>query len=182
MFKIINGLLQGIKYLPSPNFNQRPANTQINLVVIHNISLPPNQFGGTYIEQFFTNQLNIHAHPYFSTIAHLHVSAHLLIQRNGHIIQFVPFHCRAWHAGKSSFQGQDNCNDYSIGIELEGTDNIPYTQAQYTTLLPVIQSLQQSYPAITIDRIVGHNTIAPQRKTDPGSSFDWQYLQQYLPF
>ena len=159
--------------------NTRPAN-EVSLLVVHNISLPPNQFGGPFIEDFFCNQLDCTAHDYFQEIHTLQVSAHLLIRRDGSLVQFVPFNQRAWHAGVSEFEGRDNCNDFSIGIELEGADHIAYEACQYDVLAKVTQALMQSYPAITPSRIVGHNQIAPQRKTDPGESFDWPTYQTLL--
>lgn len=175
------GLCTGIsQYIPSPNFNDRPAETDINLLVIHGISLPPNEFGGDYVAQLFTNQLNPAEHPYFQEIAALRVSAHVFIRRTGEVIQFVPLNKRAWHAGESSFQGRNNCNDFSIGIELEGTDVLPYETVQYQQLIRLIKVIRQGYPAITLDRIVGHSDIAPGRKTDPGEAFDWDYLKKYL--
>ena len=150
------------------------------MLVIHNISLPPRQFGGPYIEQFFCGQLDTSLHPYFSEIAALRVSAHCLIKRCGQIVQFVPFSKRAWHAGKSSFQGRAICNDYSIGIELEGCDDLAYTPEQYTSLVHLSLYLMQRFPAITLSRIVGHNDIAPGRKSDPGSAFNWQRYRQML--
>ncbi len=163
---------------PSPNFNQRP-DTPISLVVVHNISLPPCQFGGSYIEQLFTNCLNPNEHPYFAQIAHLQVSAHLLIRRTGEVVQFVSFTARAWHAGQSLYQGRANCNDFSIGIELEGADEIPYEQVQYQQLAKIICGLKKSYPAIA-EHITGHSNIAPERKTDPGPAFDWSMLSRLL--
>jgi N-acetyl-anhydromuramoyl-L-alanine amidase len=170
-------LIDGITFHASPNCNPRPANTNIDLLVIHNISLPPNEFGGDYIDAFFTNQLDYSAHPYFKTLTELRVSAHLLIHRDGEIIQYVPFYKRAWHAGESVFAGRANCNDFSIGIELEGADDIAYTMPQYQRLAEVTKLLQQHYPQITQDRIVGHSDIAPGRKTDPGLAFDWKYFR-----
>ncbi len=164
------------RHLVSKHCDARPANTVIDMIVVHSISLPPGEFGSDAIEQFFCGQLNFSAHPYFKTIANLRVSAHLLIDRAGKITQFVPFSQRAWHAGKSFFQGREQCNDFSIGIELEGTDDIPYEKIQYAQLANVIQQLMKAYPAITRDRIVGHSDIAPGRKTDPGAVFDWKYL------
>ncbi|MGJ8690238.1 MAG: 1,6-anhydro-N-acetylmuramyl-L-alanine amidase AmpD [Gammaproteobacteria bacterium] len=161
------------KQLASPNFSERTQAAKIELLVIHNISLPPGQFGGGYIETFFSNQLNPDDHPYFRDIAQLTVSAHLLIDRLGHMTQFVPFDKKAWHAGASSFEGRDNCNDFSIGIELEGCDDEPFTALQYERLVSVTQQLMAEYPDITLDRIVGHSDIAPGRKTDPGPHFDW---------
>lgn len=173
-----DGWLNIARRCPSPNFNQRP-DTPISLVVVHNISLPPRQFGGAYIEQLFTNCLNPHEHAYFAQIAHLQVSAHLLIRRTGELVQFVPFTARAWHAGQSSYQGRANCNDFSIGIELEGADDIPYEQVQYQQLAMVVACLKQYYPAIA-EHITGHSDIAPERKTDPGSAFDWSMLSRFL--
>jgi len=144
--------------------------------VIHNISLPPEQFGSDDIDRFFTNCLDANKHPYFDEICQMQVSSHLLIRRDGEVVQYVPFHRRAWHAGESEFEGRPNCNDFSIGIELEGTDTIPYESIQYQRLQEVIHLLQQAYPAITRERIVGHCHIAPGRKTDPGDVFDWQQL------
>lgn len=174
MYTISNGWLQPARQLASPNFNQRPCADDISLLVIHCISLPPGQYGGDAIERFFTNILDPEEHPYFATIASLTVSAHLLIRRDGQVTQFVSFSDRAWHAGQSSFDGRENCNDFSIGIELEGSDSDHYTDAQYATLAGVTQAIQHEYPAITRDRITAHSTIAPTRKTDPGPGFDWQ--------
>jgi AmpD protein len=166
--------IANIKHVPSPNFNNRPNENDISLLVIHCISLPPNEFGANYIEDLFCNHLNPEAHPYFQTIYTLQVSAHLLIRRDGECVQFVPFNKRAWHAGISSFQGRENCNDFSIGIELEGCETIDYCAAQYETLNKIIAQLQKTYPKLTT--IVGHSDIAPERKTDPGESFDWSKL------
>ncbi|OCG25566.1 hypothetical protein A9G11_02050 [Gilliamella sp. wkB108] len=171
-FKIINGWLQNVKHVISPFYNERPIDKPISLLVIHNISLPPNQYGGPYVEQLFTGQLDPKKHPYFATIYQLQVSSHLFIRRNGEIIQFVPFDKRAWHAGQSQFKGQENCNDFSIGIELEGCDSEDFTEQQYQQLATVTVLLQQSYSIVDI---VGHNDIAPERKTDPGPYFNWQY-------
>lgn len=162
--------------LLSSNFNSRPDHAEVSLLVIHNISLPPGQFGGVYICDFFTNKLDVSCHPYFEEIAGLEVSAHLLIDRQGDITQFVSFDNRAWHAGLSCYGGIDDCNNYSIGIELEGTDETPYTSRQYEVLADVTKALIGHYPAITKQRIVGHNEIAPGRKTDPGAAFDWLRL------
>jgi AmpD protein len=170
---IKNHLLSSAKQSPSANQNNRPTDI-ISLVVIHNISLPPNDFENDYIEQFFTNQLDFDAHPYFKTIKDIQVSAHLLIKRDGLVIQFVPFDKRAWHAGDSSFNGQDNCNDFSIGIELEGTDNIAYESVQYQSLNTILKSLKSVYP---IQAVVGHSDIAPGRKTDPGDAFKWDEIE-----
>ncbi|HIC40146.1 MAG TPA: 1,6-anhydro-N-acetylmuramyl-L-alanine amidase AmpD [Piscirickettsiaceae bacterium] len=170
---IKNHLLSSAKQSPSANQNNRPTDI-ISLVVIHNISLPPNEFDNDYIEQFFTNQLDFDAHPYFKNIKDMQVSAHLLIKRDGLVIQFVPFDKRAWHAGDSSFNGQDNCNDFSIGIELEGTDNIAYESVQYQSLNTILKSLKSVYP---IQAVVGHSDIAPGRKTDPGDAFKWDEIE-----
>ena len=164
----------------SPNFNDRPVQCAIDLIVVHNISLPPNEFGGGFIEQFFLNVLNCAQHPYFQTIEGLEVSAHCLIARDGTITQFVSFLDRAWHAGLSEYQGRVNCNDFSIGIELEGTDECLYTDEQYERLGSLIKALLSEYPAITKNRIVGHSDIAPGRKTDPGPAFDWMRLRTKL--
>jgi AmpD protein len=176
--QIAQGWLSAATKLVSPNTDQRPEQADISLLVIHNISLPPEQFGGPYIDQLFANCLDPNQHPYFAEIADLKVSSHLLIDRVGKITQFVPFNQRAWHAGVSEFEGRNNCNDFSIGIEMEGADNIAYTDTQYAVLTAVTQALLQAYPLITNDRIVGHMDIAPGRKTDPGPAFDWdRYLK-----
>ncbi|TXI81240.1 MAG: 1,6-anhydro-N-acetylmuramyl-L-alanine amidase AmpD [Crocinitomicaceae bacterium] len=175
-FCIENGILQGARQVASPNFNQRPAATDIRLVVIHNISLPPAQFGGGYIEQFFQNQLEHDRHPYFQTIRGMQVSAHVLILRTGEVLQFVNFNARSWHAGRSSYLGQMECNDYSIGIELEGCDDQPFAEVQYQQLSHIILAIEQAYPA-TRQHLAGHSDIAPVRKTDPGDCFDWQKLR-----
>ena len=174
------GLLSTARYTASPHCDERPAQEIINMIVVHGISLPPNEFGNNYIEAFFRGELDSAAHPCFNTIAHMKVSAHLLIKRTGEILQFVPFAARAWHAGQSYFQGREHCNDFSIGIELEGTDTLPYESIQYEKLAEVIRLLQQTYPAITRERIVGHSDIAPGRKTDPGPFFDWHFLDCLL--
>ena len=171
------GWLEGVTRKPSPNYNERPEQADVSLLVIHNISLPPGQFGRANICDFFTNCLDVSAHPYFNEIADMRVSAHLLIDREGLLVQFVPFKARAWHAGQSCFAGAENCNDFSIGIELEGTDFMPYTDQQYGTLAEITRLLMGLYPAITKQNIVGHSDIAPDRKTDPGQAFDWpRYL------
>jgi N-acetyl-anhydromuramoyl-L-alanine amidase len=162
------------KRVPSPNFDDRPAPDDINLLVIHCISLPPGEFGNTCIDQLFCNQLNPAEHPYFREIFQLTVSSHLVIKRTGDIVQYVPFDKRAWHAGLSSYEGRERCNDFSIGIELEGTETIPYTEVQYQQLADVVKALLNAYPRLSTERITGHSDIAPGRKTDPGESFDWQ--------
>ncbi len=168
--------LEGVRRYPSPHYDERPLGAEIELLVIHSISLPPCQFGGPFIDQLFTSSLDKKAHPYFAEIADLRVSAHLLIRRMGEITQYVSFQDRAWHAGVSSFAGRSHCNDFSIGIELEGCDDVPYTDEQYQLLVQVIKILRQAFPALTPDRMVGHSDIAPGRKTDPGQLFDWARL------
>lgn len=170
-----SALLQPVNFQPSPHYDERPVATDIDMIVVHGISLPPGEFGSSAIPDFFCGKLDTGSHPAFADIANVRVSAHLLIRRTGEVIQFVPFDKRAWHAGESFYQGKTRCNDFSIGIELEGTDHIPYELAQYQQLSLVISLLRQTYPAITEDRIVGHVDIAPSRKTDPGPLFDWNY-------
>ena len=181
-FQVIDGQLIGARQVPSPNYNQRPEHTEIQLVVVHNISLPPSQFGGGYIEQFFQNQLDWSQHPYFQTIEGMQVSTHLLILRTGEVLQFVNFNDRAWHAGRSTYLAKKECNDYSIGIELEGSDDQPFEEVQYSVLAEVIATLQATYPKI-LQHLAGHSDIAPGRKTDPGPFFDWPktraLIQQY---
>jgi len=167
------GWLTGAERRLSPNQDARPPETVIDLLVIHNISLPPGEFGGDWIDDLFLNRLDPRAHPYFTPIAAVRVSAHLLIRRDGRLIQYVPCERRAWHAGVSSFQGRERCNDYSIGIELEGTDETPFTEAQYIRRAACTRQIRRRYPAIGAGRIVGHADIAPDRKTDPGPAFDW---------
>ena len=164
----------------SMNFDERPPGVAIDTLVIHNISLPPGEFGGCHVDELFCNRLNPDEHPYFAEIAHLRVSAHLLIDRDGLLTQFVAFDKRAWHAGVSSFEGRERCNDFSIGIELEGTDQAPYTDRQYLALAQVVQRLLSTYPALNPERIVGHSDIAPGRKTDPGPGFDWTRARQMI--
>lgn len=171
--------LRSVRHCPSPNCNHRPDATNIRLIVIHGISLPPGEFGGPWIDAFFTNTLDVSRHSYFTEIAHLTVSSHLLIRRDGEIVQYVPFDLRAWHAGRSNYQGQENCNDFSIGIELEGTDDLAYTDAQYAQLARVIPLLNARYPA-SFGHVAGHSEIAPGRKTDPGPAFDWPRLHELL--
>jgi len=158
---------------PSPNMDARPCGESISLLVVHNISLPPGQYGGGHVADFFSNRLALEKDPYFAEIGHLRVSAHLLIERTGKSIQFVSFANRAWHAGVSLFGGRTGCNDFSIGVELEGTDIEPYTDEQYLRLAAVTRELMATYPQISLQRIVGHADIAPGRKTDPGIAFDW---------
>lgn len=175
-----SGWLVGVRRILSPNYNARPPGGDISLLVIHNISLPPNCFGGPYVQQLFTNCLNPDEHPYFAEIAERKVSAHLLIERDGRVTQFVSFNDRAWHAGESRYAGRSNCNDFSIGIELEGTDTTPYTDAQYRQLQDTLRTLLASYSGLAPTRIVGHCDIAPGRKTDPGPAFVWERLMAGL--
>ncbi len=174
------GLLRRARFVPSPNHDERPAGAELELIVVHGISLPPGEYGGPWIERLFTNSLPPDEHPYFATIASLTVSAHLLIRRDGHIVQYVPFHQRAWHAGQSSYRGRERCNDFSIGIELEGADTEPYEPVQYRLLADTILTLCDAYPTLSTERVVGHSDIAPGRKSDPGIAFDWPRLRALL--
>ena len=172
--------LTGATVVPSPNCSARPANTEVDLLVIHNISLPPGEFGTGCVDELFCNSLDTGAHPFFATLRELQVSAHLLIDREGSVRQYVPFDQQAWHAGQSFFQGRERCNEFSIGIELEGTDDTEFTGHQYTSLVAVSALLLRRYPELTEDRIVGHSDIAPGRKTDPGPHFDWALYREQL--
>jgi len=174
------GLLQEAEYIPSPNCDERPEGETLDLIVLHNISLPPGEFGDGWIEKLFTNALPADAHPYFEEIADIQVSAHVLIRRTGEVLQFVPFHQRAWHAGASEYQGRTRCNDFSVGIEMEGTDELPYEDAQYAALIQVLEALIDAYPGLDDEHITGHEHIAPGRKTDPGLAFDWERLGREL--
>ncbi|MBE0363036.1 AmpD protein [Pseudoalteromonas ulvae UL12] len=179
MFAIEQGWLEGVTRCPSTHCNTRPDD-EISLLVVHNISLPAGQFGGPFIDDLFLGCLNCTAHPSFADLKGLEVSAHCLIRRDGQVVQYVPFNQRAWHAGVSMFEGRSNCNDFSVGIELEGTDTIPYTDAQYLGLAAIAKSLIKQYPKLTKARITGHEHIAPGRKTDPGQSFDWPHFLSLL--
>lgn len=175
------GWLNKAKHFPSPNFNQRPENIEVNLLVIHSISLPPDKFGAPDVIDFFLNQLDFAKHPFYAELKDVKVSAHFLIERSGEMNQFVSIFDRAWHAGVSSHQGQQTCNDYSVGIELEGCDSLPFTAAQYQSLVQLTDLLMHVFPALTKERIVSHAEIAlpAGRKTDPGPHFDWDlYLQE----
>ncbi|WP_407074405.1 1,6-anhydro-N-acetylmuramyl-L-alanine amidase AmpD [Psychrobacter sp. CAL346-MNA-CIBAN-0220] len=183
---IINeGRLSAATWLCSPNNNKRPDGIAVDTIVIHNISLPPNEFGACaanglhYVKALFTNQLDWQAHPYFQTIEGAEVSAHLFIERDGAITQFVNLNARAWHAGKSSYLGRTECNDYSIGIELEGSDFVPFTEAQYEALTQVVAAIYHAYPK-TRRHLTGHSDIAPSRKTDPGDYFEWARLRKMV--
>lgn len=174
------GLLRGVRHVPSPNQDARPPGATLDLVVVHGISLPPGEYGGPWVERLFTNALPADAHPYFATIAGLRVSAHVFVRRDGELVQFVPFHARAWHAGASVWRHRVACNDYSVGIELEGEDEAPYADAQYGALAAVVRALRRAYGTLAADAIAGHSDVAPGRKTDPGPAFDWPRLHRLL--
>lgn len=178
--RIIDGWLELARKVPSPNHNERPEGEVVSLLVIHSISLPPGIYGGDAIDRLFTNTLDPSAHAYFESIAGLQVSAHLLIRRDGELVQYVDFRQRAWHAGASSFVGRSGCNDFSIGIELEGTDTDTFEAVQYEALANVTRALMAAWPLITPDRITGHSDVAPGRKTDPGSGFDWGLYRRLI--
>lgn len=175
-----SGYLRGALREHSPNQDARPDGARPELVVLHGISLPPGVFGGEGVHALFTNTLDSGAHTFYAEIASLRVSAHVFVRRDGGLVQYVPFHRRAWHAGRSCWQGRQACNDFSVGIELEGTDDHPYSEAQYAVLVPLCRTLMAAYPDLGPDRIVGHCDIAPERKTDPGPAFDWQRLRRGL--
>lgn len=177
---VTTGLFREARQQASPNCDARPIETDISLIVVHGISLPPGEYGSDYIDQLFCNQLNPNEHPYFKEIAGLKVSSHLLVRRDGEVVQYVPLHKRAWHAGVSCYEKRDCCNDFSIGIELEGEDNSPYTEIQYTVLANLIKNLIQNYPNLNAKTVVGHSDIAPGRKTDPGKAFDWKLLNKFI--
>jgi AmpD protein len=179
-FSIKEGWLTPARRLQSPNSDERPADGAVDLLVIHGISLPPGEFGGPWIDALFCNAIDSAAHPYFQEITGLEVSAHVLIRRDGEVVQYVPFDRRAWHAGQSCFEGRERCNDFSIGIELEGSDDLPYEPVQYQVLADVCRALLKAFPAINATRIVGHCDIAPGRKTDPGPHFDWPRLRALI--
>jgi AmpD protein len=180
LMRIEEGWLSAVQRVPSPNCDPRPPGASIDLLVIHSISLPPGEFGGPWVDRLFTNQLDPAVHPYFAEIAGLEVSSHLFIRRSGELVQYVPFDLRAWHAGASCWEGRERCNDYSIGIELEGSDELAFEEVQYRRLLEVTQLLMKQYPAITPTRVVGHCDIAPGRKSDPGPGFDWARYRDQL--
>jgi AmpD protein len=179
-FTLDHGWLTPVHRVPSPNSDERPAGCAVDLLVVHGISLPPREYGGRWIDALFTNTLDPRAHPYFNDIHGQRVSAHVLIGRDGFVTQYVPFDRRAWHAGVSSFEGRSACNDFSIGIELEGADDDPYEDAQYEQLAAIARTLMRRYPGITRGHLVGHSDIAPGRKTDPGPHFDWNRLYNLL--
>ncbi|WP_101675876.1 1,6-anhydro-N-acetylmuramyl-L-alanine amidase AmpD [Alloalcanivorax mobilis] len=176
MLTLTDHWIDQARRVPSPNHNERPDPHDIALLVVHNISLPPGRFGGPEIEAFFQNRLDCQAHPYFEQLREVRVSSHFLIRRDGELVQFVPCHRRAWHAGVSHWNGRDNCNDFSIGIELEGTDTLAYDARQYRALNLLLETLIAAYPKLSRHTVTGHQQIAPGRKTDPGPAFDWSRL------
>ncbi len=175
-----SGLLHGATYIVSPNCDARPAGIETDLIVVHGISMPPGEFGGPWIERLFTNTLPLDAHEYFAQIGPIKVSSHLVVSRRGEVTQYVKFTDRAWHAGKSRYEGREACNDFSVGIELEGTDTLPYEPIQYQALAQICGALCAAYPKLSPDRIVGHSDIAPGRKTDPGPAFDWPLARRLI--
>lgn len=175
--EIDDGWVRGARRVLSPNADARPSGAEIALIVVHSINLPPGEFGGPWIERLFTNTLPATGHPYFRDLASARVSAHVLVRRDGSLVQFVPFGGRAWHAGESSWAGRRACNDYSVGIEIEGCDDVPYSDAQYRRLAALVAALRIAYPAVAPDAVVGHSDVAPGRKTDPGAAFDWARFQ-----
>ncbi|MFL6652274.1 MAG: 1,6-anhydro-N-acetylmuramyl-L-alanine amidase AmpD [Sulfurifustaceae bacterium] len=175
-----SGLVEGARFVPSPNCDARPVGAVPEVLIVHAISLPPGEFGGTAIERLFCNSLDAGEHPYYEQIKELRVSAHLLVRRSGEIVQFVPLHIRAWHAGQSQCEGRTRVNDFSIGVELEGCDDAPFEDTQYGVLADLTKHIMRAYPAITSTRLYGHSDIAPGRKTDPGPFFDWARLRALL--
>jgi AmpD protein len=175
-----SGLMEGVRQIASPNCDARPPGVATDLIVVHGISLPPGEFGGPWIERLFTNSLPIEVHPYFAEIGCLRVSSHMLIARDGSPTQFVSFAARAWHAGLSTYEGRNACNDFSIGVEFEGVDTLPYEPAQYRTFAEIVAALCAAYPTLSAQRVVGHSDIAPGRKTDPGPAFDWHLTRRLM--
>jgi AmpD protein len=174
------GWLERVRRVESPNSDERPPATALDLIVVHGISLPPGRFGEGWIDRFFLNELPADADPYFATIAETKVSAHALVARDGKLTQYVSFNRRAWHAGRSLYCGRSACNDFSVGIELEGTDDLPYMRVQYETLAGLVRALRRAYPSLRGAEIVAHSDIAPGRKTDPGPAFDWDILRKLV--
>ncbi len=174
------GWIRGVRRVCSPNCDARPPGAELELIVVHGISLPPGEFGGPWIDDLFVNQLDAAAHPYFGPIASARVSAHVLVSRTGRLTQYVSFAARAWHAGPSSYHGRECCNDFAVGIELEGTDDAPYEDVQYARLAALVAALRRTYPTLRGAEIVGHSDIAPGRKTDPGPAFEWARLESLL--
>lgn len=175
-----SGLMRGARQVASPNFDARPPGVEADLIVVHGISLPPGEFGGPWIERLFMNTLPRDMHPYFAEIGELRVSSHLLVARDGGLTQFVRFTDRAWHAGQSNYNGRAACNDFSIGVELEGADTLDYEAAQYDTLAAAVAALCDAYPRLSADRVVGHSDVSPGRKTDPGPAFDWERARRCI--
>ena len=175
-----SGLMRGARQIASPNHDSRPAGVQADLIVVHGISLPPGEYGGPWIDRLFTNTLPADVHPYFAEIGTLRVSSHLVVMRDGEVTQYVRFTDRAWHAGKSIFEGRAACNDFSVGVELEGTDTQPYEDVQYERLAEAVAALCAAYPRLSPARLVGHSDIAPGRKTDPGPAFDWPRARRLI--
>jgi N-acetyl-anhydromuramoyl-L-alanine amidase len=175
-----NGRMRGARQVASPNYDARPPGVAADLIVVHGISLPPGEFGGPWIDKLFMNSLPLDVHPYFAEIGELRVSSHLLVARDGALTQFVKFTDRAWHAGQSSYDGRPACNDFSIGVELEGVDTLDYEAAQYDTLAEVVAALCDAYPRLSTARVVGHSDISPGRKTDPGPAFDWERARRCI--
>ena len=177
---IENGLMRGVRQIASPNYDSRPPGVEADLIVVHGISLPPGEFGGPWIDRLFTNALPADVHPYFTEVCSMRVSSHLVVKRDGAVTQYVKFTERAWHAGKSIYQGREACNDFSVGVELEGTDTLPYEAAQYGALAKIVAALCAAYPRLSPQRVVGHSDIAPGRKTDPGPAFDWPLARRLI--
>jgi AmpD protein len=175
-----SGLMRGARQIASPNYDSRPPGVEPDLIVVHGISLPPGEFGGPWIDRLFTNTLPPEIHPYFAEVGSLRVSSHLVVGRDGAVTQYVSFSERAWHAGKSMFEGREACNDFSVGVELEGTDTLPYEDSQYRALADVVAALCAAYPRLSPDRLAGHSDIAPGRKTDPGPAFDWPRARRLI--
>ena len=175
-----SGLMQGARQIASPNYDSRPPGVEADLIVVHGISLPPGEYGGAWIDRLFTNTLPAEVHPYFAEVCSLRVSSHVVVSRDGALTQYVKFSERAWHAGKSIYQGREACNDFSVGIELEGTDTTPYESAQYSALAEVVAALCATYPRLSPNRLVGHSDISPGRKTDPGPAFDWPRARRLI--
>jgi N-acetyl-anhydromuramoyl-L-alanine amidase len=175
-----SGVMRGVRQFASPNYDARPVGMGCELIVVHGISLPPDTFGGPWIDYLFTNVLPADAHPYFATISDRKVSSHLLVRRDGEITQYVNFNDRAWHAGQSNYAGREACNDFSIGVELEGADTTPYADVQYQVLANIVTALCRAYPRLSPQRLVGHSDIAPGRKTDPGPAFDWPRARRLI--
>lgn len=176
----LTGMLAGVRQVLAPFWDERPPGVPPELVIVHGISLPPGDFGGPWIDRLFSGNLDPAAHPYFAGLAGVKVSAHALVRRDGTVTQYVPFGARAWHAGTSSYAGRSACNDFAIGIELEGTDELPYTDVQYRVLAGLIRAACAAYPTLSRQRVVGHSDVAPGRKSDPGAAFDWPRLRGLL--